>query len=602
MLGDAMSTVKTQIQTAAPAAARYWIFSPIQDMAFILLTPLLILVTFAAARRGAWMDGLLTFALVLATAHYLPGILRAYGDRALFHRFRVRLLLAPLVLFGVTGAFAYLNLHVVLLLALMWGQWHWMMQVYGFARIYDAKAGPEARTPSWLDRAICLMWFGMCVFVLNQDLPSYVTKFYESGGPRIPPEALVWFTRGWLAVTIVFTAIYLIRTASAIKEGHAPNPLKLVFIAVTFLYLSHTTGVAERPLMGLALFESWHDVQYLAIVWMFNLSRTRQSPEAGAFIRFLFRPRVWLVLVYVAICLAFGSITHAWALFKDDRIIRVVASLVTATGMLHYYMDSFIWKIREKETSQALGVQATSAPTRGLSLVPAWASHGAMWLLFVVPATLFFVVESRGSVTPQLQIYEDVADAFPNSPMAHYQFGRELQDMGRFREARTQYEAALSTAPDMLPAHIYLGVLLSDQQELAAAKEHFQRALEFDPRNAEVHNNLGIVLDDLGSLPDAKVHLERAISLDQGYALAHANLGMLLVKLGDVNGATDQLATALRLDPEQYIAHNSLGEILLKQEKLSEAKSHFEQALRIEPGYPPAKKNLAAMTAPVEKE
>src|SRR5437870_2271464 len=106
MLGDAMSTVKRQIQ--------YWIFSPIQDVAFIFFTPLFILLTFAAAERGAWMDGLLTFALALATAHYFPGILRAYGDRALFRRFRLRLILAPLFLFTVTATFAYLNLHVVL--------------------------------------------------------------------------------------------------------------------------------------------------------------------------------------------------------------------------------------------------------------------------------------------------------------------------------------------------------------------------------------------------------------------------------------------------------------------------------------------------------
>src|SRR5207249_10419981 len=142
----------------------------------------------------------------------------------------------------------------------------------------------------------------------------------------------------------------------------------------------------ERPLMGLALFESWHDIQYLAIVWFFNLNRTRQSPEAGPFIRFLFRPHSVLVLVYVAMCLAFGSLTHAWTLFEDDKVIRVVVSLVTATGMLHYYMDSFIWKIREKETSQALGVQARVLSTAALTLIPAWSRHAALWLLFAIPA------------------------------------------------------------------------------------------------------------------------------------------------------------------------------------------------------------------------
>src|SRR5438132_1158871 len=62
MLGDAMSTVKTQIQAGEAVHRRYWIFSPAQDLAFVLLTPLLILGTFALARRGGWMDALLTFA------------------------------------------------------------------------------------------------------------------------------------------------------------------------------------------------------------------------------------------------------------------------------------------------------------------------------------------------------------------------------------------------------------------------------------------------------------------------------------------------------------------------------------------------------------
>jgi lipoprotein NlpI len=534
--------------------------------------------------------------LALAMAHYLPGILRAYGDRALFRRFRTRLTLAPLFLFSVTAAVAYLNLHIVLLVALLWGQWHWMMQVYGFARIYDAKSKPEARTPAWLDRMACMLWFGMCVFVLNMDLPSYVTSFYQSGGPRIPSELFVWFTRAWAVTTIVVTVLYLMRTVATVRKGLTPNPLKFVFVAVTFIYLSYTAGVAERPLMGLALFESWHDVQYLAIVWMFNLNRTRQTPEAGAFIRFLFRPRIALVLGYVAVCLAFGSLTHAWTLFKDERVVRVVVSLVSATGMLHYYMDSFIWKIREKETGQALGVQVSAIPARRLPLIPAWAQHAALWLLFAIPAGLFFVVESKGSVPPQLEIYENVVAAFPASPMAHYQVARELQEMGRLREAKGHYEQALSLAPNLLPAHIYLGVVMSDQRNLSGAREHFERALAMDPKNAEVHNNIGIVLDEQGDLSNARLHLERAISLEPGYALAHTNLGMVLARQGDTKGALDRLEMALRLDPEQYIAHNSLGELLMKQERITEAKSHFEQALRIDPDYRPAKRNLAAMS------
>ena len=146
----------------------YWIFGPVQDCALVLGTPLLILSAFGIAHWAGWMEQLVAFGLVLAVAHYLPGILRAYGDKALFRRFRWRLVVVPILLLTVTTTFAYWDLHIVLLLSMLWGAWHWMMQVYGFARIYEAKGTPI--TPSWLDQALCIAWFGMCVFVLNNGL------------------------------------------------------------------------------------------------------------------------------------------------------------------------------------------------------------------------------------------------------------------------------------------------------------------------------------------------------------------------------------------------------------------------------------------------
>jgi tetratricopeptide (TPR) repeat protein len=530
--------------------ARYWIFSPLKDLTFVLLTPLPILLAFAVARRGGWTDGLLTFGLALAMAHYLPGILRAYGDTALFRRFRLRLIAAPVFLFSVTAWFAYLNLHIVVLIALLWGQWHWLMQVYGFARIYDARSDLDARTSSWLDQLICLTWFGMCVFVLNNVLPSYVTRFYESGGPLLPANALAWFSRGWLVLTAVVTLVYAIQTVQVIRKRGAPNPLKFVFIAATFVYLSYTVSVMERPLMGLVMFEAWHDVQYLAIVWLFNLNRARNASDAGPVIRFLFRPKAILIMTYVALCLAFGSLTYAWSLFENPAIVRIAVSLVTATGMLHYYLDGFIWKIREKETRQSLGVdvEGQSSPAT-VPVIPAWIRHAALWLLFGIPAGLFFVIESKGKPVAQLVIYENVANAFPQSASAHYQLGRELQDVGRLREAKVHYERALKSAPSMLTAHVYLGMLLSDQEDYAGARPHFEQALSMDPDNASVHNNLGIALDELGDLQNAKKHLELAVTIDPQYALAHNNLGIVLAKLGDNAEARAHHERAVDLDP-----------------------------------------------------
>ena len=62
--------------------------------------------------------------------------------------------------------------------------------------------------------------------------------------------------------------VLAIRTVEALRNGRPPNPLKFLFIAATFVYLNYTVSVMERPLMGLVMFEAWHDVQYLAIVWL----------------------------------------------------------------------------------------------------------------------------------------------------------------------------------------------------------------------------------------------------------------------------------------------------------------------------------------------
>jgi Tfp pilus assembly protein PilF len=608
--------------------SRYWIFSPLQDMTLLMFTPVLILLAFAAAQYGPWTDGLLAFGIVLAMSHYLPGMLRAYGDRALFRRFRTRLIAAPVFLVGVTTWFAYRNLHVVLLLAALWGMWHWMMQSYGFARIYDAKSEATARMPAWLDQMICLLWFGMAAFVLHNDLPSYVTNFYESGGPAIPPIVFAWFTRIWLGVTVIATAYYAVQIVKAVREGNRPNPLKFVFIIVTFAYLTYTNSVAQRPKMGLLMFESWHDIQYLAIVWFFNLSRTRKNPEAGAFIRFFFRPSAVMAAAYLALCLAFGTLAQAWTLFHNDAIVRIVASIVTSAALLHYYLDGFIWKIREADTGEALGVRPTAEPKRQASRIPAWGLQALLWPLFVIPAVAFGVVESKGEIRP-MQVYENVFDAFPDSAMANYQIARQLQEDGLMAEAKEHYQRTLERAPDMLPAHIFLGVLLADQHDLSGARTHFERALKMDPKNAEVRNNLGIVLDEEGDLARAKAELERAIAFDSKYALAENNLGTVMAKigdlaqarvhqeraiqldpqfadaqyqlgttmakLGDLNSAVTHLQEALRLDPDQHQVHNSLGEILAKQGKIPEAKVQFEEALKIRPHDAVAEQNLAAI-------
>jgi Flp pilus assembly protein TadD len=577
----------------------YWAFGPIHDLAFVLLTPLAILLTFAIAGRMNWLDGLIAFALASAMGHYLPGILRAYGDRALFLRYRFRLIVAPLFLYGFTLLMAWLNYNFVFLLVGIWGAWHWTMQVYGFARIYDARSGLEGTTSPLLERALCILWFGMSVFILNDVLQVYFADFYRSGGAVLTATSVWWFTRVWLWVTVAVTVAYTIQTLQVLRAGGRPNPIKFIFIAITFIYLKYTASQIDRPVVGYAMFEMWHDIQYLSIVWVFNLARARKSPEAGKFIRFLFRPRAVLAIGYIALCLGFGALTHAWRLFEDNTWIRLAAAVVPGTAMLHYYLDGFIWRIREPETRVALGVDATQqeeSARPSLRRISGRIRHALLWLLLLVPGVVFLVMESNSSdARPPLYVYQDLVETFPDSPHAQFELGRILQDMGQLREARPHFERSLALSPNDYLTLTRLGALLADQGELKGAQTMFERALKIDSTKAELQNNLGTVLDELGELPAARIHLESAVALDPDYALAQGNLGIVLGRIGDLNGSVSHLEKSLQIDPLQPVMHNSLGESLLKMGRSDEARMHFEQALSLAPDLLKAKQNLADM-------
>src|SRR5438128_9240026 len=67
--------------------SQYWIFGPVQDLSFILFTPLPILFAFAIARSTGRIDALIAFGLALAMAAkaHLETALRIDPEYALAH-------------------------------------------------------------------------------------------------------------------------------------------------------------------------------------------------------------------------------------------------------------------------------------------------------------------------------------------------------------------------------------------------------------------------------------------------------------------------------------------------------------------------------------
>ncbi len=351
-----------RVPAAAPGPSR-WILGDVPDFVLILATPLLVFVAIDWA-KGHWSGQQITqFVIVCAFGHHLPGMLRAYGDRELFARFRTRFVLAPIGLLLVCVAATTTGQSGIYLFAAAWGWWHYVMQTYGFLRIYDAKAGPVSRTAQRLDRAMCLTWFATPILLHSMYarlLPGLLTRAHETGVPllsQLSPDGLQTTVAAGASIV---TGAFLIHGAWQWSRGRAPSLQKLFLMATTFsLYWYSVTTISDL-LVAYALFELFHDIQYLTIVWAFNRRRAQQEADLPPFTRFLFQPRLGRIALYLGLILAYGMLERTTRIGSGEATRSLWEGAFLASTLLHYFYDGFIWKLREASTRGALEIRAAA--------------------------------------------------------------------------------------------------------------------------------------------------------------------------------------------------------------------------------------------------
>ncbi|PYS44305.1 MAG: hypothetical protein DMG13_34040, partial [Acidobacteria bacterium] len=257
---SAFSRPQTVPAAPAPAAAgrksNLWILDSWRDLVLYVCTPLLLVPIFIGA-QGFWSAGdiYLFVAAFGAMGHHLPGMIRAYGDRALFQRFRWRFICAPifLVVVSVSAAFSVWDLNGIMLVAFLWGVWHGMMQTYGFCRIYDAKVGSFAEVTRRLDFAVCGIWFATAVLLSPQRMADVLETYYSAGGPFIPPTLLRAGQQGLLALALLISTVFLANFIWMWSRGKRPSPVKLVLLITSISFWWYCNNIVTQVLVGVAL-------------------------------------------------------------------------------------------------------------------------------------------------------------------------------------------------------------------------------------------------------------------------------------------------------------------------------------------------------------
>ncbi len=605
--------------TAVRPTASPWFRSAAFDLPLILAVPLFTWPLVMAA-QDAWGAALVgELILLTATGHYFATFVRTYGDQELFVRFRLRFVLAPLllvpfcVLLLATGRGSGL-----LLVTSLWAFWHWLAQAFGFARIYDIKAGSYRPLTALLDKALVITGFVGAVTLNDGPVVTFGKLFLDAGIPLPSPATLGTLQQMVLGAMILVGAAYVANLLVTVLRRQPWSWQKQLMHVTTIGYYWFALAWLPNVLVAYVLYELFHDVQYYAITWLTCRGRVRR-PNVTPWLRSLFRPGPSGVLLFLLAMTAFGAFDLFGRRLSEQSLLRDLSvGLFLAAALLHYYYDGFIWKARESALGQDLGIQG------GLrdAMVPAL-RHSARWSLFAAPILLLlwlgrpvtdplvraqalvalapgdfvtqgdlaFQLGRGGDLEGALRHHAAAVAANPDYALTRANHGAALELHGDLDQARQEYEAALRCHDGQGAhrlAHVNLGILLLLRGERARADEHFQAGARLGGE-PPLHRLLALAQAIPPTAGDRRrAYLGAALALEPAHVGAHLELGGLLLQRRDYTTADRHFAAVLQVAPDvvDALVGRAACQAGLGQREV--ARALVQQALQRQPGHPQA--------------
>jgi tetratricopeptide (TPR) repeat protein len=578
-----------------------WLISPWMDVCFFIAPPLFIIPAFQVLSALISLASLKFAVLSLsATGHHLPGFIRAYTDPAIFKTFRARLLVVPALIILFAAVAAYYKLSLIFFVLIAWGTWHGILQIHGFLRIYDAKAGFHSAFQARLDFWMCLTWFVQVILWSSGKKISLLGSFYLAGGPLFPAGPARVLETGWLALTAVVSVVYLGSILHGVRHRHF-NPRKLACLAISFAFWAYCMLSVGNLVIGLLLWEIFHDIQYNAFVWSYNHGRVKQDLSGSRLERFLFRPNWQRVAIYAACIVAYGCIgflsQDVLNIYENksayESVIRQIGNVFACSALIHFYLDGFIWKLRDVKVRRDMGVGVDAGEA------PRAASGVRHWVLVAVFFTAAFGLAAserfHWSDAERHNQYSNLVELVPNSGYAQFMRASELRAQGDAKAARGHYLRAIEMDTNYAFTRAFVADLEYRMGDTAAAIASYEKARAQDPGDATVLGNLANLYASTGQVEQARVAFEQLVAVEPSNAEAHYGLAFALLQLRRGLDAKPHLERTLALDSAQPLALNYLGMVEQATGNPARAESLYRKALQLAPDYAHARQNLEAL-------
>ena len=339
------------------------------DLFWFLALPFLAVAVALAMQHWLPAIALASVTLLITAPHHFVTWLRTYGIAEDWERWKVRLIVGPLVLIGLVVAGVNLAPVTLAVIAILWDHQHSIMQQYGFARIYDFKAGTGGRLSGKFD-----LWLGWTLY-LNLLLTSPLfTRYWVSELVRwqfsLSADLVRHIQLGSWVLTLVFLLIYIGRTVWDLRAGYPINPVKYVFITSSYFLWYFTAWHTDSILVFGIAHRLMHGLQYIVMVYWYIRRKTKPTAEnppapvanlvsPGHIMRFVVACLIYAIAFQLLSGqplerFGFGLVNFAGRLNFGTDYHVYAESVFSIMALTHFYFDSFIWKVREVKTQGGL--------------------------------------------------------------------------------------------------------------------------------------------------------------------------------------------------------------------------------------------------------